>query len=111
MLLLKSGCVYIQILSVSFQGIVWPKYHFWPFFGTDIKIEISVVIYMHLNHSPDYVDSKYIWFHGINSLGSSVFAKIPFLAFFTLHRGGGGVARWDLAHFTPRVKFYMYTKF
>ena len=25
---------------------------------------MSVVIYMYLNHSPDYIDSKYIYVHG-----------------------------------------------
>ena len=47
---------------------------------------MDVVIYIYLKHSPDYIDSKYIWVHRLNSLGSSVFAEIPFLAFSTLHR-------------------------
>ena len=53
---------------------------FLAFFGPDIKIEMGVVIYMYLKHSPDYI-SKCILVHGSNSLGSSVFAEIPFLAF------------------------------
>ena len=36
---------------------------------------------MHLTHSIDYIDFKYIWVHGSNSLGFFV-AEIPFLAFF-----------------------------
>ena len=47
---------------------------------------MGVVIYMYLKHSPDYIDSKYIWVHGSNSLGSSVFGEIPFLAFLALQR-------------------------
>ena len=45
-----------------------------------------MVIYMNLKHSPDYIDSKYIWVHGSNSQGSCVFAEIPILAFLALHR-------------------------
>ena len=47
---------------------------------------MGVVIYRYLKHSPDYIDSKYIWAHKSNSFGSSVFAEIPFLAFLALHR-------------------------
>ena len=47
---------------------------------------MGVVIYRYLKHSTDYIDSKYMWVHGSNSLGSSVFAEIPFLAFLALHR-------------------------
>ena len=59
------------------------KVLFLEFFGPDINTEMGVVIYMNLKHSPDYIDSKYIWIHGSNSLGSSVFDEIPFLA---IHR-------------------------
>ena len=69
-------CAY-NVLNLSLKGFVWSKYHYWPFFGRDIIIEMGVVIYMYLKHSPDYIDSKYIWVHGSNSLGSSVFAEIP----------------------------------
>ena len=55
------------------------------FFGPDIKTKMSVVIHMYLKHSPDYIDSKYIWVHGSNSLGSSVFGEIPIVAFLALH--------------------------
>ena len=54
---------------------------FLTFFGTDMKMEMGAVIYMYLKYPPDYIDSKYIWVHGSNSLGSSVFGKISFLAF------------------------------
>ena len=51
------------------------------FLGPDMNTEMGVVIYMYLKHTPDYIDSEYIWNHWSNSLGSSVFAEIPFLAF------------------------------
>ena len=55
-------------------------------FGPDMKTEMSVVISMHLKHSPDYIDSTYIWVQGSNSQGSSVMAEIPFLTFLALYR-------------------------
>ena len=57
------------------------------FFGPGMKTEMGVIImiYMYLKHSTDYIDSKYMWVHGCNSLGSSVFAEIPFLPFLALH--------------------------
>ena len=61
MLLRKSICVCIPCLSLSLQGFVWPKYHFWLFFGPDMNIQMGVVIYMYLKHSPDHIDSKYIY--------------------------------------------------
>ena len=30
--------------------------------------EIGVVIYMHLKHLPDYIDSKYIWVYGLTQV-------------------------------------------
>ena len=51
-----------------------------------MKTEMGVVTYMYLKHSPDYIDSKYILVHGSNSLGSSVFARIPFLAILAFCR-------------------------
>ena len=75
----QSQVVYAyHVISLLLQEFVWSKYHFWAYFG---KTEMGVVIYMYLKHSPDYIDYKYIWVHGSNSLGSSVFAEIPFLAF------------------------------
>ena len=50
-----------------------------------METEMDVVICMYLKHPPDYIDSKYIWVHGSNSLDSSVFAEISFLAFLALH--------------------------
>ena len=48
---------------------------------------MGVVIYRYLKHSPDYIDSKYIWVHGFSSLGSNVFAEIPFFSIFSLTQG------------------------
>ena len=45
-----------------------------------------MVIYIFLEHSPDYIDSKYIWVHGSHFLGSSVYSEISFLVFLSLHR-------------------------
>ena len=77
---------------------------FLAFFGCEMKTELGVVIYMYLKHSPDYIDSKYIWVHGIKS--NTIFG------FFNLTQGKKkGVTRWDPAHVTARVKQYMHTKF
>ena len=62
------------------------KIIFLAFFWHGVNTEMGVVIYMYLKHSPDYINSKYIWVHGSNSIGSSVSAEILFLAFLALHR-------------------------
>ena len=57
-------------------------------FGHDMKKEMGVIImiYMYLKHFPEYIDARYMWVHGSDSLGSSVSAEIPFLAFLALVR-------------------------
>ena len=75
-----------HVLSLSLHGFVY-TFFFWPFFEPDTKTEIGMVMYMYLKHSPDYIDSQYIWVHGTNSLSSSISAEMPFLAFLALHRG------------------------
>ena len=45
-----------------------------------MKMEMDVVMYLYLKHSLGYIDSKYIWVHGSNSLGSSTSVEIPFLS-------------------------------
>ena len=50
-----------------------------------MKTEMGVVIYIYLKHSPNYIDSKYIWVHWSNSQGSSVFTEIPFLTFLAVY--------------------------
>ena len=74
-----------HILSGVNPLVYLAKVQFLAFFGPDMNTEMGVVIYMYLKHSPDYIDSKYIWVHGSNSLGSSAFAEIPFLEFLALH--------------------------
>ena len=85
MLLPKSSCVCIPGIKSVAPRVCLVKVPFWPFFGPDIKTEMDAVIYMYLKYSPDYVDSNYIWIDGSNSQGSSVFAEVPFLAFWALH--------------------------
>ena len=61
------------------------KVSFLTFFDPDMKT--SGCGHIHIPKTPPYyIDSKYIWVHGSNSLGSSVFAEIPFLAFLALHK-------------------------
>ena len=59
-----------------------------------MKTEMNVVLnhVMYLKYFPDYIDSKYIWVHGSDSLGSSVMAEIPFLAFLLFTGKERGVA-------------------
>ena len=51
------------------QGFVWSKHHFMASFYPDIKTVKGVVLCMYLKCSTDYINSKYIWVHGSNSLG------------------------------------------
>ena len=87
MLLPKSSSVCIPCFKSVSPRVCLVKVTFLPFFfGPDIKkTEVGVVTYIYIKHSPDYIDSKYIWVLGSNSLSSSVFAEIPFLAFLALH--------------------------
>ena len=80
MLLPKSSCVCIPC-SKGLSGKNTIS-------GPDMKTEVGVIImiYKCSKHSPDYIDSKYMWVHGSNSLGSSVSTEIPFLAFLALQR-------------------------
>ena len=107
MLLPKLSCVYIPCIKSVSLSVCLAKVLFLAFFGGGgggggpyMITEMGMVIYMYLKHSPDYINSKYIWVHGSNSLGSNVSAEIPFFAF----TGKGGVARWKTAHVTTRVK-------
>ena len=87
MLLPKSSCVCIQYIKFVTPRVYLVEVPFLAFFRPDIETEMGVVIYMYSKHSLNYIDSKYIWVHGYNSLGSSVFVEIPFLAFLASHRG------------------------
>ena len=81
MLLPKSVVCTYNVLSLSLQGFVWSKYHFWPFFGPDIIAEMGVVIYRYLKRSSDYIDSKYIWFMGLTPLVQVFLLKYYFWHF------------------------------
>ena len=77
-ILAKSSCVCIPCFKSVAPRICLVKVPFLAFLGPDMETEMSVVIYMHLKHPPDYIDSKYIyiWVYGSKSLGSSVVAEI-----------------------------------
>ena len=66
---------------------------------------------MYLKRSTDYIDSKYIWVHGSNSLGVFFVAEIPFLAFLPYTGKKRGVAKWNPAHVNPKLKLHMHTSF
>ena len=55
------------------------------FIGPDMNTEMGVVIYMNLN-IPQIILIPNIYGFWSNSLGSSILADIPFLAFLALHR-------------------------
>ena len=48
---------------------------FLAYFKMDIKTVMGVFLQMYLKHSTDYIDSKYIWVHGSNSLGFLLLLK------------------------------------
>ena len=64
MLLRKSICVCIPCFKSVSPRVCMAKVPFLAFFGPDMNIEMGVIIYMYLKHSPDYIDSKYISVHG-----------------------------------------------
>ena len=80
MLLSKSSCVCIPCFK-SVAQMALAKALFLAFLRPDMNIEMSAVIYLYLKHSTNYIDSKYIWVHMSNYIGSSVSAEISFLAF------------------------------
>ena len=108
---LKSSCACTRCFISVAPRVCPAKVPFLSIFGPNMKTEIGVVIYIYLKRSPDYTDSKYIWIHGSNSLGSRVLAEIQFLTFLDLHRERRGVALCDQAHVTLIIKSYMHTKF
>ena len=81
MLLPKSSCVCIPCFKVCcFKDLSGQSTIFGLYLGLTGK-QKGVVIYMYLEHSPGYIDSKYIWIHGSNSLGSNVSLKYHFCHF------------------------------
>ena len=65
MLLPKSICVCKPCFKSVTSRVCMVKVPFLAFFGPDMNMEMGVVICMYLKHSPDYIDFKYIWFHGL----------------------------------------------
>ena len=100
MLLPNSCYVCIPCFKSVAPRVCLAKEPLLAFFAPDMKKEMGVVIYMYLKYSQsDYIDSKYIWVHGSNSLGSSVITEIP--------GKGKDAARWDTGHVTPTVNSYI----
>ena len=62
MLFPKSICVCFKYVA---PRVCMAKVSFLAFFGPDMNTEMGVVIYMYLKCSPDYIDSRYIWVHGL----------------------------------------------
>ena len=99
MILPKSSCVCIPCFKfVISRGVVLDKvliFWFLFLFCFFVFLEGGVARHKHRNRCDhiqvlqnfqDYIDYKYIWVHGSHSLGSSIFAQIPFLAFLAIHR-------------------------
>ena len=63
MLLPKSSCVCIPCIKSVAPRVCMAKVPFLAFFGPNMNTEMGVVIYMYLKHSPDYIDSEYIYVH------------------------------------------------
>ena len=64
MLLRKSICICIPCFKSVASRVCMAIVPFLALFFPDMNIEMGVVICMYLKHSPDYIDSKYIWVHG-----------------------------------------------
>ena len=79
MLLPKSSCVCIPCINFVAPRVCLAEVPLLAFLEPDMKTEMGMIImiYMYLKHPPDYIDSKHMWVHGSNSLGSSVSAEIP----------------------------------
>ena len=64
----QSQVVYaLHVLSSSLQGFVWLNGPFLALVLALQETEMGVVIYMYFKHSPDYIESKYIWVHGLTT--------------------------------------------
>ena len=86
MLFPKLSCVCISCIKSVAPRVCLVKVPFCLFFGPDIKSRKGCGHYMYFKHSTDNIDSKYILVHRSNSLGSSVFVKIPLFGILTLHK-------------------------
>ena len=59
----KLSCVCILCFKSVTPRILLAKLPFLAFFGPDMNTEIGEVICMYLKHSPDYINSKYIYIY------------------------------------------------
>ena len=107
MLFPKLSCACIPCFKSVAPRVCLAKVPFLAFFEADMNTEMGVVMQMYLKHYPDKIDSKYIWDHGSNSLGSSDFAEIPVWNPLALHRER---KRCNPLSVTPRVNLNMHTK-
>ena len=58
----------IRVCIPCFKSVaprVYGNVPFSAFLGPSMNTEMGVVIYMYLKHSQDYIDSKYLWVHGL----------------------------------------------
>ena len=76
-----ASCVCIPTFRSVTQKVCLTKVPFVAIFWPNRNTKGGVVIYIYSKYSPDYIDSKNIWVHGFNSLGSIVLAVISFFAF------------------------------
>ena len=70
MLLPNSSCACIACFNSAAPRVCLTKVPFLASFGPDMNAEMGVVIYIYFKHSSDYIDSKYVFVHGSNFLGS-----------------------------------------
>ena len=56
-MLITSSCVCIRCIKYVTPRVCLIKVPLLASFGPDMKIEVGVVIYRYLKHSPDYIDS------------------------------------------------------
>ena len=62
------------------------KVPFLAFWGPNMNMEMGVVIYMHLKHHSDCIDSIYIYGLMVKLLRFKCFGDIPFFIVLAIHR-------------------------
>ena len=55
--------MYAYHVLTCFKFVAPKVWSIFGFFEPDMNTELGVVIYMYLKHSPDYIDSKYIYLY------------------------------------------------
>ena len=59
-----NSCMHTMFLVCHSKGLYGQSTIF-GFFRPVMDTGMGVVIYMYLKHPPNYIDSKYIWVHGL----------------------------------------------